>query len=261
MNTKKLQDLKTSEPIKSGPFFEVYENRVELFWDGVARYIIDDRGDIEVKADKDADPKQVEIFRKGSPLTTSLYMKGHLVLHGSCLEINGKTCGFLGFSGAGKSTTAMALISRGHKLISDDFLAFADASKSNELLPGLHQVRLWEDAAKHFKMKETGDQIHHAHNKFVYRAEAEEKTYSLDKLYILGYDDELKIEELKGFESLQALLAQIKAVFYIHGKREAQAFLQIGELLKRTTVSKLLRPKDHAKLEAMCELIEKDCLS
>ncbi len=48
-----------------------------------------------------------------------LFAQGHLVIHGSCLEIGGRIVSLVGKAGAGKSTLAAMLSQRGAKLVSD----------------------------------------------------------------------------------------------------------------------------------------------
>ena len=260
MNTKNLPDLKNSEsPIKSGPFFEVYENRIELFWEGVARFIILENGEIQTIAEKDASQEQVEIYKSGSPYTTALFMKRHLVLHGSCLKINDKVCGFLGHSGMGKSTTARAFMEAGHELISDDFIAFKDALKGNELLPGLPQMRLWQDALEHFKLSRSEKfKIHEKLDKYSLPTKASRKQEKLDYIFILENADTLDISELRGFASLEALMTQLKPVFYLNGgKREQRSFLQLAEVANTIPTAKLKRPRKHELLPDLVKLVER----
>ena len=46
--------------------------------------------------------------------------RGLLTIHGSAVEINGRGICIAGASGAGKSTTALGLRRRGHRLLVDD---------------------------------------------------------------------------------------------------------------------------------------------
>ena len=257
----KSSDLKTSEtPIREGSFFQVFENRIELFWEDVGRFIIYEGGKMDTLPEKGVDPKRVAVYASGSPYTTQLFMRGHLVLHGSCLKVNGKIIGFLGFSGMGKSTTAKAMMRRGHDLISDDFIAFKDVHSSNELLPGLAQMRLWGDALDYFgNPEEEKTQIHPDHDKYSLDLEVDKNPPGpLSALFILDFAEEAGIEKLTGQDAFQSLLAQVKPLFYLHGKKEAQTFLQVGHLVNSIPVYKLKRVKDLSKLDSLLEKLEEE---
>lgn len=66
-----------------------------------------------------------------------------LALHGSAISVEGRAYVFLGASGAGKSTTAHALASRGFGLVSDD-MVLIDVARGL-VLPGAPTVRLWRE--------------------------------------------------------------------------------------------------------------------
>ncbi|MDT0630169.1 hypothetical protein [Rubrivirga litoralis] len=58
----------------------------------------------------------------GQGLATILHQRGVLTLHASAVAVEGGAVAFLGDQGAGKSTTAAALVERGGRLITDDVL-------------------------------------------------------------------------------------------------------------------------------------------
>jgi hypothetical protein len=69
-----------------------------------------------------------------------------LVLHASAVTLAGGAVAFAGPGGAGKSTLAAALASRGHPLVSDDFVAVTETATGSEIDPSYPSVRLWGDA-------------------------------------------------------------------------------------------------------------------
>ncbi len=77
-----------------------------------------------------------------------LHRRGLLCLHGAALRINGRTIGLLGESGAGKSTTSAALITRGAIPLSDDLVALRPSDGGFVVEPGCVGFRLDESAAK-----------------------------------------------------------------------------------------------------------------
>lgn len=77
-----------------------------------------------------------------------LHRRGVLCLHGAALHINGRTIALLGESGAGKSTTSAALITRGASALSDDLVALRPRDGGFVVEPGSVGFRLDEPATK-----------------------------------------------------------------------------------------------------------------
>lgn len=59
----------------------------------------------------------------GQGLAAILHQRGVLTLHASAVTVGGGAVAFVGDQGAGKSTTAAALVGRGGQLVTDDVLA------------------------------------------------------------------------------------------------------------------------------------------
>lgn len=69
-----------------------------------------------------ADPRVVTILTTGGLLAFLLYLRGHLVLHASAVDLGGSALGFVGSSGMGKSTMAALQCADGAALVTDDVL-------------------------------------------------------------------------------------------------------------------------------------------
>lgn len=81
----------------------------------------------------------------GIGLGLLLHRRGVTCLHGSVVSVRGRTIALLGDSGAGKSTTAAALVAGGGTLISDDIAALCPDGDGFTVAWGCANVRL--DAA------------------------------------------------------------------------------------------------------------------
>lgn len=71
--------------------------------------------------------------------------EGHLVVHGSAVEIAGKVAIFLGETGAGKSTLAASLHRAGHRLLGDDAVVISQKEGSMLAEPVYPSLRLYPD--------------------------------------------------------------------------------------------------------------------
>jgi hypothetical protein len=70
---------------------------------------------------------------------------GRLALHASCVRIGDGTVLIAGASGAGKSTTAAALVERGHLAISDDLTALTLDENAPCAWAAFDHLRLWPE--------------------------------------------------------------------------------------------------------------------
>ncbi len=84
---------------------------------------------------------------QGRVLALALHAEGRLCLHGSGVCTDGAALGFLAPKFHGKSTLALALVSAGARLITDDTLV-VEPSATPLALPGVHAMRLWDDSAR-----------------------------------------------------------------------------------------------------------------
>lgn len=85
----------------------------------------------------------------GRVLAVASHERGMLCLHGSAVTVAGSAVAFLAPKGSGKSTLALTLAARGSPLLTDDTLPVHTASRT--AYPGVHSVRLWDDAAERFE--------------------------------------------------------------------------------------------------------------
>ena len=85
----------------------------------------------------------------GRVMAVALHASGHLCLHGSAVATAGGAIAFLAPKFHGKSTLALALTRAGAKLLTDDVVP-VDPRTPIQAVPGVHQVKLWQDSATHF---------------------------------------------------------------------------------------------------------------
>lgn len=81
----------------------------------------------------------------GAAFTILAYQRGSPTLHASAVEIDGEAVAVAGHSGAGKSTTARALMQRGYRLLTDDQLIVeAESGLAHSSYPS---TKLWAETA------------------------------------------------------------------------------------------------------------------
>jgi hypothetical protein len=85
-------------------------------------------------------------YVNGPILAFLLRQRGVVALHASGVEVNGAAVLFIGPCGAGKSTTAAALASRGHAVITEDLAPIEQSGKEFRCRPGYPRINLWPDS-------------------------------------------------------------------------------------------------------------------
>jgi len=128
------------------------------------RLVYDDTGIYDVSRDgrriawtsgPNPAPTAVRADVTGRVLATALHAAGLLCLHGSAVALPGGTIAFLAPKFHGKSTLALALARAGGRLVTDDVLP-VELGQEPQAVPGVHQVKLWDDTARLFGVSRDG---------------------------------------------------------------------------------------------------------
>jgi hypothetical protein len=105
----------------------------------------------EVVADLDqgADPEDVDTWLYGHVAVLVLGQQGQTALHATAVEMtDGGAVAVAGWPGAGKTTTALDLCRRGHRLVADD-IALLEASRGSvQVRPFGRPVHVWPETAE-----------------------------------------------------------------------------------------------------------------
>ncbi len=97
-------------------------------------------------------PNSVRADITGRVLATALHAGGRLCLHGSAVATENGSIAFVAPKFHGKSTLALALTRAGYRLMTDDVLP-VDPGPPARAIPGVHQVKLWDDTAQLFDVR------------------------------------------------------------------------------------------------------------
>lgn len=93
--------------------------------------------------------QDVLLYLLGPVLGSVLRMRGATCLHGSAVAYQGQAAVLIGPKGAGKSTTAAALLERGCKMLTDDIAVIREADGQFYVEPGYPGMRLRDTSAAH----------------------------------------------------------------------------------------------------------------
>ena len=196
-----------------------------------------------------------------------LHQRGLLILHASAIAVGGKSVIFMGDKGAGKSTTAGAMIRAGHELLTDDVVAL-DMTRSDEamIVPGFPQLKLAADAASAIALDEVEvrPQVHPAIDKAQHRllGRFSHDRVPATRIYVLERGGKAAISPLAGIAALPAI---IKFSYVTRFGRPAlvgdAAALHLGycaRLADHVGVCRLEVPTGLDRIGEAVDLIERD---
>lgn len=248
-----------------GVRYQAAPGQLLLIVDGIARFLISEGRRIVIESPPGADPEDVRLFLYGSAFAALLHQRGDLVLHGSAIATGDSCVAFLGASGVGKSTTAMACQRRGYPVLTDDVCAVRpDATGRLLLHPGLPHAKLWLDSLKQFDLAPDGlRRIRQALEK---RAVPLGETFAtaplpVRKLYILRATNQpdIQLTPVEGPQRLNALKQQTYRFHFVDGLAAKPAHFRAAlALAQQATVTRVTRPEGVFRLTELVDRLEAD---
>jgi hypothetical protein len=250
--------------------FRFEPTRQYLSWQAVGTFMISDAKRIHVDPAPGVDDPLLAFPLLGPVMALALHQRGLLVLHASAIEVDGKSVIFMGDKGAGKSTTAGAMIRAGHRLLTDDVVAL-DLSDPERpmILPGFPQLKLAADAAGAIRLEqaEVRPQVHPQIDKAQHRlsdgfaAEA----VPVSRLYVLERGARAAISPLTGGAALPAIIKFSYVTRFgrqaLPGDLAAAHLRQCARVAGQIGVSRLEVPAGLARIDEAVAAIEADLAS
>jgi hypothetical protein len=186
-----------------------------------------------------------------------LFSQGHCILHGSCLDIDGRVVSLVGRSGAGKSTLAAMLCQRGAKLVSDGMTPVVPETLA--VVSGAAQTKLTDESLlmlgqipSHF------DRVHPESLKRYYPVGGVTTSATLSLVIIVEDAAEVSMVPIAGAQSLMRLITNAYLVEYLPPEHSATLMQRAATLLSRGVQMKSLqRVKEPEYLPATVACIER----
>lgn len=130
--------------VAAGPNWQRSAGQFLLELPAIGRFLLEGGHSIGFARAPDIGDQDIAIFLAGTVFGILLHQRNHIVLHASAIAVNGKAVLFCGASGAGKSTIAAALGSRGYTLVTDDQAAITlDDAGTPIVHPDGRFLKLW----------------------------------------------------------------------------------------------------------------------
>ncbi len=230
--------------------FVITEDKVMFEVPNIAIFSVESGNIIYVTPLKDYDEDVVRLYLLGTGIGTILLQRKTLPLHGSALEFEGKAIAIVGDSGAGKSTTASALMKEGFKLMSDDVIALALTEEMNIMVnPAYPQQKLWKDS-----IETLGMSVDHYHS--IYGRETKfnvpviEKfvnkpipLYGIFELVKSSTNEGIEYKQLDKLESFYSIYSNTFRNFLIRPLNLLDWHFKFSaQILERVPIYKLVRP-------------------
>lgn len=136
-------------PLEKGVRFEVSKNKFLLKVDNIAKFYVAGGNNIIIQPFEGSEDEDIRVFLLNTVFAALLDQREHIVLHGSCIEVNGQAIIFLGASGTGKSTLAAAFHRKGYKILTDEICAVKISETGTPIaIPSFPKLKIWKDAAE-----------------------------------------------------------------------------------------------------------------
>lgn len=252
---------------EAGSVFHFEPSRQYLAWHAVGAFLISDACRIDIEPAPGVDDALLAFPLLGPVLALLLHQRGLLVLHASAIAVGGKSAIFMGDKGAGKSTTASAMIRAGHELLTDDVVAL-DLTNPHQpmIVPGFPQIKLAADAAAAISLgqAEVRPQVHPAIDKAQHRLHGgfSGSTVPATRVYVLERGQRAGITALPGIAALPAIIKFSYVTRFgraaLSGDFAALHFRQCSAIANHVGVFRLEVPTGLDRIGEAVDLIETD---
>ena len=235
-----------------------------MAWHDVARFRISGADRITYEGAPQSGDALVSLPLLGPVMAVLLHRRGLLTLHGSAVVIDGRASVFLGDTGAGKSTTAAALVRAGYGLVTDDIVAVDPGAGGGPIIwPGYPQVKLTDIATDALPLAgaETMPSPHpdFGKHRHLLSGPFSSEAVGLSEAVVLQRGERLEIQPLRGMEAVQALLRFSYIVRFgdriLKGRAQARHLSQCVAVTRATTVCRMIVPHDLATLSDVAEAL------
>lgn len=207
-----------------------------------------------------AEDDELRLFILGSGLGAIMMQRGQILIHGNAI-VTGDQRGAIiciGDSGAGKSTTAVAMMRRGLQVLTDDLCPLTD---DGTVLPGMPRAKLWQDTAQAFGIDTRPlARIRRADAKFNLPLGSAHCTESqpVRAFYWLAPDDvaEVSVEPVRGAAAFAILRNNVYRPEFLQILGLEEDYLRrLAAIGTRTPVFKIARPKTGFTVDAVVDAI------
>lgn len=242
----------------------VAERAMSFDWPIIGKLLITEGREVVAEPALGATESDLMPFLTGPAMIALLHQRGYLVLHASCVLVNGIAVAFMGAKGFGKSTLAACMYARGHTLISDDIVPVYLSDDGVYTMPGYPRIKLYPDSV----MAAGSDPsvlpyIHRLIEKhsFVCPNDNFVEPVKMGALYVLDKNDAVSIDDMDLSRTFIELITNTHAGHHLERlNSQERHFLQCQELVRAIPSFRLNRPHRFSEINEVCSRLEKHIL-
>ena len=230
---------------------------------GIGRWCIAGGNRILITPVANAGVPELRLFTLGSAWGALGYQRGLTMLHGSAVRVKDRTLLFCGTQEQGKSTIAAALVARGGTLVADDLARVDPPAGEGRALawPSSTRMKLWREAVAHFGWDDRiAQRDHFRDDKFhlALGSVAGCEPGALHAIIVLVWGEQVRLDRLTGGDAVgQVLQASCYRPDMLEAMDLTGAYAaQVARIVGATPVWRLTRPRDFARLDAVCDLVQ-----
>jgi hypothetical protein len=249
-----------------GVCYQAIPGQVLLQLEGIARFWVRDGKEIIIDRHPNAGDDDVRLFLLSSPFGALLQQRGHLVLHGSMVQVDDGCVIFAGPSGVGKSTLALAMHQRGYRCLSDDICAISLGDDGVPSAIGSYpQVKLWPDSLARLSIDPAS--LRRVRPCLEKRGaplggEFRHDPIPLKRLFWLcasRHKHEIEFQPTNGPVKIRSLRDATYRQEFLQGQSlAAKHFQQLAKIAPRLPVIQVSRPAGRFALNRLADAIEQD---
>ncbi len=207
-----------------------------------------------------ATDSELRLYMLGSAMGAILMQRGHIVVHGNALVLpqfdGAAIC--IGDSGAGKSTTAIAMMQRGYRILADDVCPI---TAEGIALSGMPRAKMWDDTAQQLRIDTSSlARLRLDEAKFdlpldpSQRGEPEPARAFFE---LVPEDvDEVSVSPLSGTQKFMTLRNNIyRPEYLLPLKLEAEYLQRVAKIAASTPIFRVTRPTQGFDIDSVLDAI------
>lgn len=243
-------------------YFKNHEQDAQLFGiiPNFVRSFISNGKLIVVEPFPGISPESLRNCILGSAMAVLLQQRGFLVLHASCVVIDGMAVAFLGHSGAGKSTICSAFQARGYKFLTDDVMALKIDSQEIMVIPSIPEIKLRDDSASVTNLSGGSlSPLHPLTQKKIHRVREsfDRRVAPLKQIYVLEQGERNYIQLLEVQAAFVELIRHTRSVATLRTQNlDRVHFDRCATLSNNVPISKLVRKFALSELDSVVSLVK-----
>lgn len=247
---------------------QIGEEEIGFYFEKTGSFLVRNGREIVVDPYRGAEEQLIRLPLIGIVMAALLQQRGNLVLHASAVSVSNEAVVFLGWKGAGKSTTSAMMYGRGHTMISDDIVAIENTEiETPSVAPGFPHFKLMPETAASV-LGDDPETLSRVCTGLEKRFRSSSDNFLKSKIplravYVLDEGKHMQAQLLRPQEAITALIANTYLARYgkqlIQNNHAISNLRQCSNIVNHIPVYRLLRPRSLNLLEGLAELIESQC--